>query len=162
MKKLLIIRHAKSSWGSSVTSDIDRPLNDRGHSEAPMMAKRLSEKKVKLDALISSPANRTLTTAGYFAKEYDIKKSDIIIADKLYQAYPEKFYEVIEDIDKDLDSVALFAHNPGITDFVNELTDTRIDDMPTCSVFAIKIPIKKWKDFKESEKEFWFFDSPKS
>jgi phosphohistidine phosphatase len=58
-------------------------------------------------------------------------------------------------------SVALFSHNNGITDFINTLTTTKIDDMPTCGIFAIKINIEHWQDFRKAEKDFWFFDSPK-
>ena len=57
-KILLIIRHAKSSWEVGTLSDFDRPLNDRGKKDAPMMAKRLLDKKIKIDAFVSSPAKR--------------------------------------------------------------------------------------------------------
>ncbi len=62
----------------------------------------------------------------------------------------------------DYTSVALFSHNPGITAFVNDLTNTHIDDMPTCAVFAVHIKTNSWKDFKNAEKNFWFFDYPKN
>ncbi|MBI3882663.1 MAG: histidine phosphatase family protein, partial [Sphingobacteriales bacterium] len=66
-------------------------------------------------------------------------------------------------IPDELNNIAIFSHNPGITDFVNKLVDrVLIDHMPTCAVFAIKIPIDSWKDFKEEEKEFFFFDFPKN
>ena len=57
-KILLIIRHAKSSWELGTLNDFDRPLNDRGKKDAPMMAKRLLDKKIKIDAFVSSPAKR--------------------------------------------------------------------------------------------------------
>jgi len=59
-------------------------------------------------------------------------------------------------------TIAIFSHNPGITDFANLLTDTRIDNMPTCSVFAVKADIRNWEDFEKASKQFWFFDFPKS
>ena len=60
------------------------------------------------------------------------------------------------------DSIAIFSHNPGLTDFANLLTATRIDNIPTCGIFAAKADCDKWKDFKEAKKEFWFFDYPKN
>ena len=77
---------------------------------------------------------------------------------------PQKriFMTAVENINDKDDVVALFSHNPGITDFVNRLTDKNIDNMPTCAVFAIKIKTKKWKDFEKAEKEFLFFDYPKN
>jgi phosphohistidine phosphatase len=162
MKQLLIIRHAKSSWDLSTLNDFERPLNERGHKDAPAMAKRLIEKKIVIDAFVSSTANRALTTATYFAETYGKAKKDIIQVPKLYHALPETFYKVINNLSDDFTTVSLFSHNPGITNFVNELTSTQIDNMPTCGVFAIKINIDNWKDFTKGKKEFWFFDYPKN
>ena len=161
MKSLLLIRHAKSSWDFDV-EDFERPLNNRGNKDAPEMAKRLIKKDIKIDAFVSSPANRALSTAIHFIKEYGKKKKNIITIPSLYHATPKNFYSVIEELDNDLKTVALFSHNPGITEFANDLTNTPVDDMPTCAVYAVKADIKKWKDFREAKKEFWFFDYPKA
>ncbi|TDH20872.1 histidine phosphatase family protein [Segetibacter sp. 3557_3] len=161
MRKLLLVRHAKSSWDVSVPKDFDRSLNDRGNRDAPEMAKRILKRDVEIDALISSPAKRAFSTAVYFAEAYGIKEKQIIKVPSLYEAGVEQFYDTIKDLDNDLKTVVLCSHNPGITDFVNLLTGTHIDNMPTCGIFAVKAPIKKWKDFREAEKEFWFFDYPK-
>ncbi len=161
MKELLIIRHAKSSWANPGQDDYDRPLNNRGEHDAPMMAQRLLDRKIKIDAFVSSTANRAFTTASYFAEAYKRKQKEIVGMKKLYHAYPDIFYEVIRELDDKYNSVAIFAHNPGITYFANELTLTKIDDMPTCGIFALKITIEQWKDFEKGKKAFWFFDYPK-
>jgi phosphohistidine phosphatase len=161
MKRILLVRHAKSSWDFN-NEDFDRPLNDRGHKNAPEMAKRLLKKDIDIDAFVSSPAVRAFTTAEYFAKAYDVKSKHIITIPSLYEAAPEIFYSVIEEMNDDLKTIAIFSHNPGITDFINQQTNTRIDDMPTCGIFAIKADIKHWKDYRTAEKEFWFFDYPKA
>lgn len=162
MKRLLIIRHAKSSWNNNLMGDFDRPLNERGERDAPEMAHRILERGIKLDAIVSSTARRAFSTAEHFAKSQEIKKTAILSFDKLYHAPAHVFYEVIQELDDKLNTVAIFSHNPGITDFVNGLTDTRIDDMPTCGIYAIHIPIKHWTDFEEVDKLFWFFDCPKN
>ncbi len=162
MKKLLIVRHAKSSWDDISQKDFDRPLNDRGHRDAPKMAKRLLKDDVAIDALITSTALRALTTAEYFAEAFDIKKKNIIQEPSLYLAEPKVFFEIISKIDDDHKTVAIFSHNPGITEFANQLSNTRVDDMPTCAIFAVKADIKNWKEFAEAEKKFWFFDYPKN
>jgi phosphohistidine phosphatase len=162
-RSLLIVRHAKSSWDDLSQKDFDRPLNDRGKKDAPAIAKRLhKEKNVELDAIISSPAKRAFTTAKFFADEFNIKKKNIIEWSELYEASIDKFYYAITNLSDDYTSVALFSHNPGITAFVNQLTNTHVDDMPTCAVFAIHIKAESWKDFETAKKEFWFFDYPKS
>lgn len=162
MKRVLLVRHAKSSWNSAAETDFDRPLNDRGHKDAPEMAKRLEKKGISIDALVSSNAVRALTTAEYFAKEFDIKKKQIILVPELYLAPPENFFKVISGLDDDLKTVAIFSHNPGITEFVNQLSDVHVDDMPTCAVFAISTEISQWSEFAKSRKQFLFFDYPKN
>ncbi|QEC67486.1 histidine phosphatase family protein [Panacibacter ginsenosidivorans] len=161
MKALLLIRHAKSSWDTPSQKDFDRPLNDRGHHDAYAMAERLLDKGIKIDAFISSTANRALSTARYFAKKYNVSEHDIIKASELYEAPFDVFYDVIRKVDNKFDSIAIFAHNPGITAFANDLTKTRIDNMPTCGIFAIQTNIKNWKDFEDATKTFWFVDYPK-
>ncbi|HEY6062293.1 MAG TPA: histidine phosphatase family protein, partial [Chitinophagaceae bacterium] len=132
MKTVLLVRHAKSDWGDASLSDFDRPLNGRGKSDAPVMAHRLLDKNIFIDAFISSPANRAKKTARIFAKEYKRDKDDIIIRDELYAAPENVFYDVILTADNKFKSIAIFSHNPGLTDFANLLTDTRIDNIPTC------------------------------
>ncbi|HUR64959.1 MAG TPA: histidine phosphatase family protein [Chitinophagaceae bacterium] len=162
MKQLILVRHAKSDWNDPGLSDIDRPLNERGKRDAPVMAHRLLDKKVKIDALISSPAKRAAKTAKIFADELGVKKKEIIFKEDLYLASPSAFYTIIAGMDDSFDTIALFSHNGGITDFANQLTDARIDNIPTCGVFAIKIEDNSWKNFREAKKEFWFFDYPKA
>ncbi len=162
MKSLFIIRHAKSSWASATEPDFDRPLNDRGKSDAPRMAGRLLSSGIQIDAFISSPAKRARNTARFFVEAYNRPLEDIIYVDQLYQASMAMFPAVIRAIDSSYTSVAIFAHNPGVTDFANSLTATRIDDMPTCSVFAVNVHADDWSGFATAEKEFRFFDYPKS
>ena len=161
MKQLILIRHAKSSWSDYSIPDFDRPLNERGKKDAPVMAERLLKREIKIDAFISSPAKRAKKTAEAFAKTYGIKKEKIKFIDELYLATPNVFSAVISAIDDKYDSIAVFSHNNGITDFANQLTETRIDEIPTCGIFAIKLRSKHWSEFDTAEKEFLFFDSPK-
>ena len=162
MKSIIIIRHAKSSWSNNNLPDFERPLNHRGEKDAPEMASRLKKKVPKIDAFISSPAKRALTTAAYFAEEYGLKKKDVEQVQQLYLADVRNFYDVIRKIDDSVHVAAIFSHNPGITDFANTLTSTRVDDMPTCAIFAIDADISSWSDFAEAEKMFQFFDYPKA
>ena len=162
MKSVIIIRHAKSSWDNMGVEDFDRPLNDRGKEDAPKMAKRLLERNIAIDAFISSSAKRARKTAALFLKEFGGDKDDIILVPDLYLADPEAFYNAIAQAPAKAQTIALFAHNPGITDFANELTEVRVDDMPTCAIFAVKADIENWSAFRDAEKQYWFFDYPKA
>ena len=68
MKKLYLIRHAKSSWKDITLDDFDRPLNKRGKTDAPFMAQKLKDKNIYPDIIISSPAKRAKSTAKAFKK----------------------------------------------------------------------------------------------
>ena len=162
MKTLIVIRHAKSSWDVAGQKDFDRTLNDRGKRDAPEMAQRLKEKGLAIDLFVSSPAKRAYKTSKYFAAAFKKGKEDIVLDERLYEAPMETFYEVVAALDNKHDTVALFAHNPGITDFVNTLTGVRTDNMPTCGVFAVHADTEDWKTFRESSKQFLFFDYPKN
>ncbi len=162
-KTLLLVRHAKSSWDNFSLSDFERPLNERGKSDAPKMGKRLRKNGIKIDAFISSPAKRAKKTAEHFIEEFGRDKDEIIFVSSLYDASTGDFAAAVKGIDDKYDVVALFSHNPGITQFANELVSgANIDNMPTCSIFAVKADTRKWKDFTKAKKEFLFFDYPKN
>jgi phosphohistidine phosphatase len=160
MKTIYLVRHAKSDWGASV-EDSERPLNDRGKRDAPMMAIRMLERKAKIDAFVSSPAKRAFSTAREFAEAYARKKDDILLIPELYLPASESFFSVIEQLNDNDKYVAIFSHNTGITDFANLLQLVRIDNMPTCSIFAFRVRTDNWKSIRIAEKEFLFFDYPR-
>jgi phosphohistidine phosphatase len=162
MKTLLLVRHAKSSWDDPSLSDFGRKLNDRGKSDAKMMAKRIKEKEIDIDLFVSSPAKRAKKTAKIFMKEMDAKEKKLQLIPSLYEGSVHDFYDAIENLHHKENAVALFAHNPGITEFINSLDCSPTYEMPTCGVFAVKIKTKDWKDFRQAEKEFLFFDYPKN
>lgn len=162
MKTLILIRHAKSSWEDAGLSDFERPLNDRGKRDAPLMADRLHERGIKIDAFISSPAKRAKKTAEHFAKRYKKEGGDLVLKTELYMAGEKTFLNLLEKLDDRIETVAVFSHNPGITDFANSLADASIDNIPTCGIFAVSIDAKKWSKVKEAEKKFLFFDYPKA
>ncbi|MBS1601978.1 MAG: histidine phosphatase family protein, partial [Bacteroidetes bacterium] len=93
---------------------------------------------------------------------YDKKHRDIQLIPDLYNATLDVFRTVVTDLDDADGSVALFSHNPGITAFANILSTVRLDNMPTCAIFAVKAETDHWRDFLSSSPQFWFFDYPKA
>ena len=162
MKKLFIVRHAKSSMASYGQADFDRPLNERGKTDAILMAKRLKEKTAEPVFFVSSPARRARKTAKAFCQNFGLQKESLQLEDSLYNAPAIAYQKVLETLDNSIQSVAIFGHNPGITDFVNTLVDhAKVDTMPTCAIFAVRFELNDWKDFVHAEKHFLFFDFPK-
>jgi phosphohistidine phosphatase len=124
------------------------------------MAERLVKQDILIDRFVSSPALRAKMTAEIFINQYNRKPEEIQFIPDLYHASPEVFDQVISRLDDQFSHVAIFAHNPGITDYATYLTDTRISHMPTCSVFAAAASVSSWKDFPSVKKDFIFFETP--
>lgn len=164
MKTLYIIRHAKSSWEDPEMDDEDRPLNDRGKRDAPRMGKRLKEKEVKPDLMVSSPAKRAFSTARRMGKVLGYEKKHIVKAKKLYHASDDQLLNVVQGFNPKHDTVFLFGHNPGLTDFANALRNDEheIDNLPTCSIIAFQFNVPDWKDITWGIGTMLFFDFPKS
>ncbi len=161
MKKIVFIRHAKSSWAQENISDFDRPLNERGQNDAPVMAHRLLDQGIYPDFWISSSALRAKSTAQVFK---DVFKDDTPIhySDALYHASQENLLQEIRNLDQDKKCVFLFGHNPGLTDFVNALCRIHIDNIPTSGCAMVRIHVDKWEDIQLGENELIHFDFPKN
>jgi phosphohistidine phosphatase len=160
MKNVYVIRHAKSDW-SFGTSDFDRPLNERGRRDAPMMAERLLRRKVNIDAFVTSPALRAFSTCLSFMQAYGRNDNEMILEPALYHAPASVIWKVITSMDDRYSSIALFAHNNGITDFANSLGVLRIDNMPTCCVVGFASEAASWNEIMVAGRSLLFMDYPK-
>ena len=158
MKILYIVRHAKSSWESGITKDFDRPLNNRGNHSADIMSKFVSEKEIKIEKIISSPAKRAITTAKIFAKALKINESEIQLEEKIYEASLKMLLEVVHELDDSVSSVMLFGHNPGLTSLANHFGAT-IDNLPTCAIAAFEFDAAHWDEVKKGK--VLFYEYPK-
>jgi phosphohistidine phosphatase len=163
MKTLIIVRHAKSSWDDPELPDFKRPLNGRGEKDAPRMAERLKEKNIPLDIVISSPAVRALTTCEIFMDVLGVLRERIQASRELYHAGDEIILSIVRSLKdvKENDVAILFGHNPGLTDFVNNLLEEEIENIPTTGVVCCKLKIKSWSEAKWGCGEMEFFDWPK-
>ena len=119
MKTLTLVRHAKSSWKDRRLSDRERPLNKRGEHDAPMMGKRLVDAGIRPSLIISSPAVRAWATAKVFAKDLGYPIEFLQREDDLYLASVDNMLDAIATQSSSFNSLMLFSHNPGLTDFAN-------------------------------------------
>lgn len=143
MKRIFFIRHAKSSWADFNLSDIDRPLNKRGHRDAPFMAEKLSAIISAVDLIICSPARRAQETHTYFSSH--IKSKETQTLGHVYHAAEETLVDVIHDIDPSHGTALIFGHNPGFSMIHDRFSDDYIDNLPTCGVFELRID-SEWAD----------------
>lgn len=162
MKKVYVVRHAKSSWDNASLSDFDRPLNNRGMRDVPDMGQRLSRLQVLPDLLISSPANRAHTTAKGIAHEIGYDPLSIRTEPDLYHEGTQTIREVISKIDDSVESVMIFGHNPGFTDLIARLSDLNLYNLPTCAVCGIELDINSWKEIINTSGKKFYYDYPKS
>lgn len=164
MKKLVLVRHAKSDWGNEGLKDIDRPLAERGYEDAYAMSKWFKENQAVPDLLVSSPAARALNTALIFSREFGIKESAIKIEEKIYESNSGIWLKIISQLDNKFNNIMLFGHNPTMTNLANELnTDLLFDNAPTCSIISLGLEIKDWKDIvTKKEGKLLNYKFPKS
>lgn len=160
MKTLYILRHAKSSWSDPDQDDFDRPLNERGQKDAPKMGKRLSKMGVHPDLICSSPAVRASTTARLVADHLD-RSGKIREDPKLYHAGEETILELVRSFTDKLDAAMVVGHNPGLTEFANELLNGGINNIPTTGIVGVKLKVNSWKETAWGCGELIFFEYPK-
>lgn len=161
-KKLLIIRHAKAEDADFQKPDFKRSLSARGKNDIPKMAARIIGKGIIPEKFISSPALRAISTARYFAIEMGLAPLEIIQDPEIYDALTFNLLETINNLDDHLDFIALFGHNPSITQLVNQLCDTNIHNIPTCGMALMEFPFDTWKMLSMGTGELLYFDFPKN
>jgi phosphohistidine phosphatase len=163
MKTIYFNRHAKSDWSNKGLSDFDRPLNTRGLRDAPKMGRRLVDRKENIELFVSSPANRAISTARIMAKEFGYDFDNIVEVDKLYLPSVRDFLHSIAETDNSYGSIILFAHNPGITDIVEYLTNESLGNIPTCGIVKVEFSnAHSWKEVSGGTGQLVFFDYPKN
>ena len=161
MKTLFLVRHAKSSWKDSQLTDRERPLNERGKRDAPFMGKLLFEKGTKLDLIISSPANRAMTTAKFLARELKYRVPDIVINESLYMGANEDFIRVLHDLNNSHHTVMMIGHNPEMTLFSNFITGEYIEKISTCGIVCVDFGFDQWNQVERGNGKMRFFEYPK-
>lgn len=161
MKKIYLIRHAKSSWKNETINDFERPLNGRGKRDVAFMGKRLKMFDVMPDLIYTSPAKRALKTAKELAKELECDKKRIISADTLYEGSYESYLDLIHSADDKHASIFIIAHNPTITEVGERLSGAILSNIPTCAIVCISFDVQSFKEITEESGHILFFDYPK-
>jgi phosphohistidine phosphatase len=150
MKRLLVLRHAKSSWKDPDLQDHDRPLNKRGRHDAPLMGKLLKDEDLKPDLIVSSPATRAIKTAELVAKECKYK-GETVINEALYRAEPKDYLKILEGLSVTYKTVLIVGHSPTIEETIEMITNSSDVIMPTCALAHIRLPIENWADINKQK-----------
>jgi phosphohistidine phosphatase len=159
LKKIFLIRHAKSSWDDPAMKDFDRPLNTRGERDAPFMAAQFNQSH-EVGLYLSSPAIRALNTASFFHKNEKNRQIKLLQDHRIYEASLQNLLTVLVELPDSLESVALFGHNPGLSHLIAYITGDFVD-MPTCGIAEIEFHHNTWKAIGQDTATLVSFDYPK-
>jgi len=163
MKRLTLVRHAKSSWANPGTPDRDRPLAGRGERDSRKMGRRLVGRKARPSLILSSPAVRAHATAKAIAAALKYPSEFLQLEDEVYLAAPEELVELVQRQRDDFSDLMLVGHNPGLTDLVNQLlTEFKLENLPTGGVVAIDFETDTWSEIIEKPARLIYYDYPKN
>jgi phosphohistidine phosphatase len=156
------MRHAKSSWDFEDLSDHERPLNNRGRKDAPLMGRELMSREVTIDLLLSSSAVRALTTATLVAKELEYDTEKIAIEEDIYKANKQELLTVIKNIPNQFDKVLLVGHNNTISELANMISPDLVPTLSTAAVVCLTFNCDTWAEIERKNAQFQFIDFPKN
>ena len=162
MKTLYLLRHDNSSWSFDELSDQERPLNDRGRDDAPLMGQALAKRRICPDLVVSSPAVRAMSTAVLVAREMQYAHDKIVVEPGIYGADADDLLAIIHNLPDAAGTVLLVGHNPTITETANELSPSAINEMPTAAVVCLHFDCDKWAEVSKANAEFYFYDYPRN
>ncbi len=161
MKTLTLIRHAQAAPATSNDQDWDRTLEKKGERDAAMMGQRLKSRHMKPTLLIASPATRTAHTADIIAAALKIPVTQIRREERLYLCSPAEYLKVIHETAGTADHVMIFGHNPGISEFADQLDKhRRIENIPTSGVVTAHFDIENWSQLELRTAQELEFDYP--
>jgi phosphohistidine phosphatase len=163
MKRLTLVRHAKSSWANPGTPDRDRPLAARGERDSRKMGRRLVARKARPSLILSSPAVRAHETAKAIAAALKYPSEFLQLESEIYLATPKEITDLVRLQRDDFSDLMIVGHNPGLTDLVNELLpEFQLENLPTGGVVAIDLDSESWSKVLEEPARLVYYDYPKN
>lgn len=162
MLELFLMRHAKSSWQSDVPTDHERPLNNRGRRDAPLMGQRMMERNDSPAVIHCSSSVRGTSTALLVAQEIGIADGDVRRLSEGYTFDAEEVLYLVRQFDDSETSIMLVGHNPAFTVLANQFSQQAIANVPTCGLLKLVSKAEHWTEFKPENTELLYFDYPKN
>jgi len=156
MKRLTLLRHAKSGWDDPVSRDFDRPLNAKGHRAARAMGRHMRDLGLRFDHVVASPALRVTETLGEIWQGYG-RVLDPQLDRRVYLASASTLLDVVQETPDQAESLLLSGHNPGMEELILLLVPDRHDDsardrveekFPTASLAELQFDVAHWADIR--------------
>ena len=148
MKRLTLIRHAKSSHDLPLIQDFHRPLNGRGLQDAPLIGQHLKNAcHFSPDCLITSPAERARTTAAIIAREIGFPAAGLQEEPRIYEAPLRHLTAVVRHLPDAIHHAVLVGHNPGLEQLTNWLGGPgTISGLRTGGVVMLELKVTLWSE----------------
>lgn len=146
MRRLTLLRHAKSSWDDTVPRDFDRPLNAKGLRAARTMGRHLRESGLSFDHVVASPAIRVVETLDGVWEGFGTTLKPVWDR-RIYLASCVNLLDVVRETPPEVESLLMAGHNPGLEDLVlmlvpdregDRLRDSLEEKFPTASVAVLE------------------------
>lgn len=169
MKRLTLLRHAKSDWDDPVARDFDRPLNRRGEKAAVLIGQFARTRKMQFDMLVASPAVRVKQTLDHFLEAFG-GSIDPHWDRRIYLASAPTLMDVIRELPENVDSVIMAGHNPGLEELILELVpddgasplreDVEVK-FPTASLAVLDLAVEQWSEVRPDSATLVSFTRPR-
>ena len=150
MKRLILIRHAKSSWQAPLR-DFDRPLMKNGILDAHLVSTNIINHLPKTFLLWSSSAKRAAETALIFAQNISFPIESIHFKDELYTFDDRKLEKIVKSCPNNYDNLILFGHNEAVTNFVNKFGNIFIDNVSTSGFVSLAFETNDWNNLENGK-----------
>lgn len=160
MKKLFLLRHARTHDKLHDQKDIDRELTAIGLQNATRMGINFKNKKLHFDIIVCSPADRAKTTANLIAEQIQYNTSRIHYNDEIYEASVRTLLQVINNFKDSWEQVLLVGHNPSVSYLSEYLTQQEIGNITTCGVVEITFDVESWSEVSEGIGELASYQYP--
>jgi len=162
MKRLTLVRHAKSSWQDQASSDHDRTLNDRGLRDAPVMANRFAKHGSLPDTIFCSSAMRTRETCGIFLNAWNLQTDIVEYDEALYLATTGTIQSAIEAASSDTNHLMIIGHNPGLEQLSSLLHSDAPSTLPTCAMVQFELHQDDYSFNSADAIKLAWYDFPKN
>ena len=162
MKRLTLLRHAKSSWDDQGAADHDRPLAKRGMRDAPWIGERLAAQGLKPSLLLTSSALRARQTTALVEPPLRHAALKIHVDSEIYLATPDTLLRILSAQSDAIDDLVLIGHNPGLTQLANMLLpDLKLDNLPTAGAVGLRCTTDSWQTIDAADFSLLFYEYPK-
>jgi phosphohistidine phosphatase len=160
MKRLTILRHAKSDWDDPNLEDFNRPLNDRGWKAARRMGREIKHRDFKFDLILCSTAARARETLDGIREKAELD-AEIRFEPRMYAASEDTLLSIVHALEESVRAPLLVGHNPGLERLIADLThddrhdlrDRIVHKFPTCALARLELRAHRWADVEPSHGE---------